>query len=72
MIISSDDLVRRNGAFAATGAFADLPFPTSETPASKAAAGTRYQLTASLPRLTWQLLAAEAETPAGPDPATET
>ena len=31
MIISSDDLVRRNAAFAATGAFAGLPFPTSET-----------------------------------------
>ena len=31
MIISSDELVRRNAAFAATGAFADLPFPTSET-----------------------------------------
>ena len=31
MIISSGDLVRRNAAFAATGAFAGLPFPTSET-----------------------------------------
>ena len=31
MIISSDDLVRRNAAFAATGAFAGLPFPTSDT-----------------------------------------
>jgi carbonic anhydrase len=31
MIISSDELVRRNAAFAATGAFAGLPFPTSET-----------------------------------------
>jgi Metallo-beta-lactamase superfamily/Carbonic anhydrase len=30
-IISSDDLVRRNAAFAATGAFAGLPFPTSDT-----------------------------------------
>ena len=30
MIISSDDLVRRNAAFAATGAFVGLPFPTSE------------------------------------------
>src|SRR5258708_33025640 len=28
--------------------------------------GTRYQLAASLPRLTWHLLAAEAETPARP------
>jgi hypothetical protein len=28
--------------------------------------GTRYQLTASLPRLTWRLLTAEAETPASP------
>jgi hypothetical protein len=31
MAISSDDLVRRNAAFAATGAFAGLPFPTNET-----------------------------------------
>ena len=31
MTISSYDLVRRNAAFAATGAFAGLPFPTSET-----------------------------------------
>jgi carbonic anhydrase len=31
VIISSDDLVRRNAAFAATGAFAGLPFPTSDT-----------------------------------------
>jgi len=31
MSISSGDLVRRNAAFAATGAFADLPFPTSDT-----------------------------------------
>jgi carbonic anhydrase len=31
MAISSDELVRRNGAFAATGAFVGLPFPTSET-----------------------------------------
>jgi hypothetical protein len=31
MIISSDDLVRRNAAFAATGAFAGLPLPTSDT-----------------------------------------
>jgi len=31
MIISSDELVRRNAAFAATGAFAGLPFPTNET-----------------------------------------
>jgi carbonic anhydrase len=31
MIISSDELVRRNAAFAATGAFAGLSFPTSET-----------------------------------------
>ena len=31
MIITSGDLVRRNAAFAATGAFAGLPFPTSET-----------------------------------------
>ena len=31
MIISSDDLVRRNAAFAATGAFAGLPFPTNDT-----------------------------------------
>ena len=31
MTISSDDLVRRNAAFAATGAFAGLPFPTSDT-----------------------------------------
>ena len=31
MIISPDELVRRNAAFAATGAFAGLPFPTSET-----------------------------------------
>ena len=31
MIISSGDLVRRNAAFAATGAFAGLPFPTSDT-----------------------------------------
>ena len=30
MIISSGDLVRRNAAFAATGAFAGLPFPTSD------------------------------------------
>ena len=29
MTISSEDLVRRNAAFAATGAFAGLPFPTS-------------------------------------------
>ena len=31
MVISSDDLVRRNAAFAATGAFAGLAFPTSDT-----------------------------------------
>jgi len=31
MTISSDELVWRNAAFAATGAFAGLPFPTSET-----------------------------------------
>src|SRR5262249_22014672 len=31
MIISSEELVRRNAAFAATGAFAGLPFPTSDT-----------------------------------------
>jgi len=31
VIISADDLVRRNAAFTATGAFAGLPFPTSET-----------------------------------------
>jgi carbonic anhydrase len=31
MTISSDELVRRNAAFAATGAFAGLPFPTSGT-----------------------------------------
>jgi len=31
MVISSDDLVRRNTVFAATGAFAGLPFPTSDT-----------------------------------------
>jgi carbonic anhydrase len=31
MAISSGDLVRRNAAFAATGAFAGLPFPTSDT-----------------------------------------
>ena len=31
MTISSDELVRRNAAFAATGAFAGLRFPTSET-----------------------------------------
>src|SRR5215470_11877342 len=31
MIISSGELVRRNAAFAATGAFAGLRFPTSDT-----------------------------------------
>jgi carbonic anhydrase len=31
MIISSGELVRRNAAFAATGAFAGLSFPTSQT-----------------------------------------
>jgi carbonic anhydrase len=31
MTISSDELVRRNAAFAAPGAFAGLPFPTNET-----------------------------------------
>lgn len=31
MTISSDELVRRNAAFAATGAFAGLPFPASDT-----------------------------------------
>jgi hypothetical protein len=31
MTISSGDLVRRNAAFAATGAFSGLPFPTSDT-----------------------------------------
>ena len=31
MTISSGELVRRNAVFAATGAFAGLPFPTSET-----------------------------------------
>src|SRR5260370_1576935 len=31
MIISSGELVRRNAAFAATGAFAGLPFPASDT-----------------------------------------
>src|SRR5215471_15241611 len=30
MAISSDELVRRNAAFAATGTFAGLPFPTSD------------------------------------------
>lgn len=31
MSINSDELVRHNAAFAATGAFAGLPFPTSGT-----------------------------------------
>ena len=31
MTISSDELVRRNAAFAATGGFAGLPFPTNDT-----------------------------------------
>src|SRR5689334_18641549 len=31
MTISSDDLVRRNAEFAATGAFAGLPIPASDT-----------------------------------------
>ncbi|HEV8221085.1 MAG TPA: carbonic anhydrase [Streptosporangiaceae bacterium] len=31
MTISSGELVRRNAAFAATGAFAGLPFPASDT-----------------------------------------
>ena len=31
MTISSGELVRRNAAFAATGAFAGLPFPTGDT-----------------------------------------
>src|SRR5258707_5552934 len=31
MTISSEELVRRNAAFAATGAFAGLPFPANET-----------------------------------------
>jgi carbonic anhydrase len=31
MIISTDELVRRNAAFAATGVFVGLPFPTSDT-----------------------------------------
>jgi carbonic anhydrase len=31
MAISADDLVRRNAAFAATGAFAGLSFPTDDT-----------------------------------------
>ena len=31
MTISSGELVRRNAAFATTGAFAGLPFPTSDT-----------------------------------------
>jgi carbonic anhydrase len=31
MTISPEELVRRNAAFAATGAFAGLPFPTSDT-----------------------------------------
>jgi carbonic anhydrase len=31
MIISSGELVRRNAAFAVTGAFAGLPFPASDT-----------------------------------------
>jgi len=31
MTISSGELVRRNAVFAATGAFAGLPFPTSDT-----------------------------------------
>ena len=31
MAISSGELVRRNGMFAATGAFAGLPFPASDT-----------------------------------------
>src|SRR5260221_7690695 len=30
MTISSDELVRRNAAFAATGAFAGLPYPTND------------------------------------------
>ena len=31
MIISPVELLRRNAAFAATGVFAGLPFPTNET-----------------------------------------
>ena len=31
MIISPDELVRRNAAFAVTGKFAGLAFPTSDT-----------------------------------------
>jgi len=31
MVISSGELVRRNAVFAASGAFAGLPFPTSDT-----------------------------------------
>jgi carbonic anhydrase len=31
MTINSDELVRRNAAFAATGTFAGIPFPTSDT-----------------------------------------
>ena len=31
MTISSDELIRRNAAFAATGEFAGLPFPTDDT-----------------------------------------
>jgi hypothetical protein len=31
VIISSDELVRRNAAFATTGALAGLRFPTSDT-----------------------------------------
>jgi hypothetical protein len=32
MGISTDELVRQNGRFAAAGAFAGLPFPTNQTP----------------------------------------
>jgi hypothetical protein len=53
-MISSDELVRRNAAFAATGAFAGLAaLPDSWVQGSS---GTRYQLAASLPRLTWHHL----------------
>jgi hypothetical protein len=39
MIISSDELIRRDAAFAATGAIAGLPFPRREDLTRSEAAG---------------------------------
>jgi hypothetical protein len=44
MTISSDELVRRNAAFAATGTFAGLPFPSSDILAALGCVDSRVDL----------------------------